>query len=151
MRRKKGQALYLVIAKVIETEKVFDLTKDNKDEFKSISEMVTSCILKECSNRDKLRLFSGLLPRVKRSFSKALDYLETQREIPVYKYAPKGKRNLEYVTTKKNYRKAGSRDTKRGVKQVETKIVKFVTHLELANPIALPQAKQKLLEGTYLN
>jgi len=147
MRKK---ALYLSIAEAIETEKVFDLTKDNEDEFKTIPEMVTSYLLKGYSNRDRLRLFSGLLPKVKRSFSKALEYLESQQGIPIYKYAPKGKRNLEFITVKKSYRKAQPRDTKRGVNQVEVRIVKFVNHLKSANPIALPQAKQKLLAGTYL-
>jgi len=145
-KKQKRQPMYLIIAEAIKEKGIFSITIENESGFKTIVEIVTFYLLRDYSERDRLNLFGGLLPQVKRSFNAAIEHLE-ENGIPVYKYAEKGKRNLEFITVRKSYRKAQKRDTARGVLQVKTKMEKTVKHIKLANPTALPEFKQKLLGG----
>jgi len=149
MSKKKQLPMYIIIVEAIKENETFSIKRDNESGFKTIAEMVTFYLLRNYSECDRLKLFSGLLPQVKRSFPKAMEYLETNG-IPIYKYTQEGKRNLEFITTKSKYRKAQDRDTTRGANQTKAKIIKFVKHVKKVNPNALPQIKQKLLKGKYL-
>lgn len=144
--KRKTQAMYRRIAEAIKEKAVFSIKEDNESGFKTIAELITSYLLRQYEIGDGLRLFSVLLPIVKRSFYSAIEFLELEG-IPVYKYAPEGKRNLEYISIKGDYRKAQTRDTDRRKHQVKTKVDKIIGHLTISNPAVLLEFKQKLLEG----
>lgn len=152
VKRKRKESMTKIVADMIKEAKVFSLLEDNKFGFKTIAEVITNYyLLRNCSERDRLLLFNGLLPRIKSALPRAIEHLENIEGIPIRKWSPSGKRNLEVVTILSSYRKAKKRDSQRTLRQIVGIIRKKEKHLKLSDPAMLPQAKRALLTDSKGN
>ena len=138
---KTQQAYYITIADAIQEQKTFDLQEDTGG-WPKIHWLVANYMLRDYTDSDRHRLLDSTVGKIERNLSVAIDYLQEQRGIPVYKIVCNGKdenkKNIDCITTDSEHRDAKIENWDRILKRAKSGFNSFIKQTELTAPEKIP-------------
>jgi hypothetical protein len=149
-RKKRKKGFYLKVAEAIIEGSPFDVSKSDGG-WTKVSQLITLYMLRNLSEADKYKVFNDYLVQVEHSLDHAINYINDHCEgLHVHKFLPEGKRNNEFISIKKYYRNADSRNADRVTRRAVSAIKVAKKEIEKTLPDKLPELKsktQRLLNG----
>lgn len=148
-RKRKRKTIKGNIADAIIEGSTFDLTTDTGG-WKTVAELLANYMLRNLSERDRfMYLTKGFMTNVKNNFDGGIGEVEA-RGHTVYKYIPKGKGRLVFITTNRCYREADHCELERIGCRIESVVKHSVNRVQNKFPDKAlgMKAKIKLLVGS---
>ena len=135
------QAYYTRIADAIQEKRTFDLQEDPGG-WPKVHWLIGNYMLREYSEADRHRLLDSIVGKIERNLSVAIDYLQEERGVPVYKIVCNGKsenkKNIDCITIDPEYRDAKLAHWDRILKRAKSNLTNFVKQTEIAAPEKIP-------------
>ena len=154
MKRKKRQkGFYKSVARAIYEGSPFDTKKNNDGGWAKVQELVCLYMLRELNDADRHKMWASYMQKVESCFWPAIHYINDNpddlpeyRDIHVYIWHPEKKRNNEFMSLKKSYRKALERNTERLIRKMEqiTRIV--INEIGKTQPDRLGEGKDRTMK-----
>ena len=117
-----------------------------------MQELICLYMLRELSDADRHKMWTEYLHKVKSAFWDAVKYInENPDDIPEYRgihvhiYKPEKKRNIQYVSIRKSYRKALDRNTERLIRKMEIVAKAAVNEIKKTQFPRLEEGKNRVM------
>jgi hypothetical protein len=132
---------YIQIADAIQEKKTFDMQLDEGG-WSTIHWLIANHMLSEFSPASQYQMLGPYVGKIKHNLNMAIDYLNSERSVPVYKLIATGdnenKKNIDCITIDPGYRDARIANYERIKKRVNSGLFSFMKQLEYTCPEKLP-------------
>lgn len=125
----KKVSFYKRLGDHIEQQITFDM-KGDAEGYPTIHWIIARTLLGDYTEFERYKLLESYVANVKNNLNHAIMYLE-DKGINIYKSIPKGKKNIQFITTDSNYRDARARDYHRSVNRTLGVLKSFGSAVEL--------------------
>jgi len=116
----------------IESQVTFDMRGDTEG-YPTIHWIIARSLLSDYPEFERFQLINSYVTNVKNNFNSALSYGESQG-IVVYRSIPKGKKNIQFITTDPNYMEARDLDYERQKNRIVIGLKSFNDNMRLKHP-----------------
>lgn len=151
-KRKRKKGFYKVVANAIFEGAPFDTKKNNNGGWTKVQELVCLYMLRELSDADRHKLWANYLKKVESCFWPAIHYINDNTDnLPEYSdihvliWHPATKRNNEFLSLKKGYRKALERNTERLIVRIEKAARSAINEIRKTQPERLNEGKNRTM------
>ena len=126
------EPFYKKLGDHIEGQITFDMRGDTEG-YPTIHWIMARSLLSDYPEFERFQLINSYVTNVKNNLNSALAYLES-KDIMVYRSIPKGKKNIQFITTDPNYMEARDLDYERQKNRVLIGLKSFNSNMKLKYP-----------------
>jgi len=126
------EPFYEKLGNHIEQQKTFDMRSDTEG-YPTIHWIIARSLLGDYTEFERYQLLSGYVTNVKNNLTVGIAYLE-EKGIMVYRSIPKGKKNIQFLTTDPEYKEAKALDFDRQTNRMLNNLKAYGGNVMLKHP-----------------